>query len=70
MDDRAFAKSFRCGIPMSIIKYILAVIVAIALAEAIPEAVNAILILILVGVVLMQFDKFAQLVNLIGSVGK
>jgi hypothetical protein len=68
--DRALAESVRCGVPMSIIKYILAIIVVIALAEAIPEAVNAILILILIGLVLMQFDKFAQLVSLIGSVGQ
>lgn len=70
MDDWTFTASFYSGVPMNIVKYILAVLVVLAIAEAIPEVVNAVLILLLIGIVLMRFQYFTQLFNLIGSIGK
>lgn len=51
-------------------KLILAFLVVIALAEVMPEVVNAVLILILIGIVLMRFPAFAGLAQTIGSIGK
>lgn len=65
----AAASSFS-GVSMNIIKYLITVLIVLAIAEAIPEAVNAVLILILVGIVLMRFSKFESLANLIGTLGK
>ncbi len=70
MDIWETSTDIRSGVPMTYIKYILAVLVILALAEVAPEVVNAILILILVGMLLMRFGYFAQLFNLIGTIGK
>lgn len=48
-------------------KFILAVLVVVALADFIPSAVNAILALILIGIILMQYPKFSDLVKQIGT---
>ncbi len=39
------------------------IIVVLLLAEVIPEAVNALLVLILLGVVLLGYKKFQELVE-------
>lgn len=53
-----------------IAKYLIAILVVIALSEAMPEMVNAILILVLIGIVLMRFSAFQQLAASIGTLGK
>lgn len=53
-----------------IAKYLIAVLIVIALAEAVPEVVNAVLVLVLVGILLMRFGAFQQLASSIGSLGK
>ena len=53
-----------------IAKYLIAILIVIALAEAMPEVVNAVLVLVLVGILLMRFGAFQQLVASIGSLGK
>lgn len=53
-----------------IVSYIVALLVVIALSEVMPEAVNAVLVLVLIGILLMRFPAFAGLVNSIGTLGK
>lgn len=52
------------------ISYVIAILIVIAIAEVMPEAVNAVLILILIGILLMRFPAFAGLINSIGVLGK
>ncbi len=54
----------------TITKIIIAFLVVIALAEVMPEAVNAVLILILIGILLMRWPAFAELASTIGSIGQ
>lgn len=51
-------------------KLVIVILLAVALAEFIPEAVNAVLILILVGVILGNWKEFEGIAVLIGSLGK
>ena len=48
-------------------KYILAVLIVVILAEVAPVPVNAVLILVLIGLVLAQYQSFADLLSQIGS---
>jgi len=49
---------------------IMAIIVVLLLAEAMPEAVNALLILLLLGVVLGRYDKFQELIVRVTQINK
>ena len=49
------------------VKFILALIVVVALAEFIPEAVNAVLILILAGMIVLNPNVYGSLAKTIGS---
>lgn len=52
-------------------RLVLAVVIVYMLAQVAPKAVNAILILILVGIVLMRFPAFQSLfASTIGALGK
>lgn len=51
-------------------KLAIVILIVIALSEAIPEVVNAILLLILVGLILGHYTKFTFLTQLISTVGK
>lgn len=42
-------------------------LIAVALSEAIPEAVNAVLILILAGIILGHWEKFSFLAQALGT---
>ncbi len=53
-----------------IAKYAVAVLVVLALAQFAPELVNAFLILLLIGIVVMRYKYFQDLVNQITSLGK
>ena len=53
-----------------VVSFVIAILIVVALAEVIPEAVNAVLVLVLVGIILMRFPAFAGLVNSIGTLGK
>ncbi len=48
-------------------KYILAILIVVILAEVVPEPVNAVLFLVLIGLVLAQYQSFADLFSQIGT---
>jgi len=52
------------------VRLIIAILVVLALAEVAPEVVNAILLLMLVGMILGRWPAFAWLANIIGSLGR
>lgn len=49
-------------------KYILAFLIVVLLAEFIPGPVNAVLILVLVGLLLAQYQSFSELLAQIGTI--
>lgn len=52
-----------------IARLIIVIALTVILAEIAPEAVNAILLLILIGLVLSNWKAFSQLNSLIGTLG-
>lgn len=51
-------------------KYILAALIVVALAQFATEAVNAFLLLLLIGIVVMRYPAFQQLISQVSSLGK
>jgi hypothetical protein len=49
-------------------KLAIVILLAIAMAEAAPEAVNAVLVLILLGLILGHWAQFSGLAKILGSV--
>jgi len=49
---------------------LVSIVAVLLLAEIAPEAINALLILLLLGVVLMRYDTFVDLTKKITSIGK
>ena len=54
----------------TVAKYAIAILLVLAVAQVAPEAVNAFLILVLIGILLMRFSYFQDLVTQLGSLGK
>jgi hypothetical protein len=54
----------------TIAKSILAVLLVLAIAEFAPEAVNAFLILLLVGIIVIRYPYFQNLLTQVSSLGK
>lgn len=48
-------------------RLVIVILLAVALSEAIPEIVNAILILILAGLILGHYRQFSGLANVLGD---
>jgi len=46
------------------------ILLVLALAEAAPDAVNAILVLILIGAILGNWQEFSGLAAILGTLGK
>ena len=53
-----------------LLKLGIVILLTVALAEYAPELVNAILFLILVGVILGNWKEFSGLASVIGTLGK
>lgn len=50
-------------------KLAIVILLAVAASEVAPEAVNAVLLLILLGLVLGHYGAFASLAGVLGSIG-
>ncbi len=48
-------------------KYVLAVLVVVVVAEVAPVPVNSILLLVLIGLLLTQYQSFSELIQQIGT---
>lgn len=53
-----------------IAKYVIAALVVVGAAQIAPEAVNAFLLLLLIGIVVMRYKAFQDLVTQVTSLGK
>lgn len=51
-------------------RLVIVIVLTIALAEFAPDLVNAILLLILIGILLSRWKSFSQLFGLIGTLGE
>ena len=51
-------------------KLAIVILITVAMAEIAPEAVNAVLVLILVGAILGNWQEFKGLVDVLGSLNK
>lgn len=48
-------------------KFIIAVLIVVVLAEVFPEPVNVVLLLVLIGLVLTQYQSFSELFAQLGT---
>lgn len=53
-----------------IARLIIVILLVVALAQIAPEAINAILSLVLVGIILSRWKSFQALAQVIGTIGK
>jgi hypothetical protein len=53
-----------------IAQLIIVILLVVALAQIVPEAINAILSLVLVGIILSRWKSFQGLTQVIGAIGK
>lgn len=53
-----------------IARLIIVILLVIAISQAIPEAVNAVLVLVLIGIVLSDSKTFSGLAQIVGSLGR
>lgn len=51
-------------------RLIIVILLVVALAQIVPEAINAILSLVLVGIILSRWKSFQGLTQVIGTLGK
>lgn len=51
-------------------KLAIIILLVVALAEVIPEYVNGLLVLVLLGVILANWQKYSGLLSALGSLGK
>lgn len=51
-------------------RLIIVILLVVALAQVAPEAVNAILLLVLIGIILSRWKSFQGLTQIIGTLGR